>query len=340
MKGLGRKIILVSLILVSFVLFAPASASSAEPVKFDIYLAGATPAGGGIWDMMGAGFAEAIMRSNEGSLVTVMPGGGVPDVTMVSKGQAELGLTHSILAAASREGKDPFEQKYDNIRTFSFLYTSEYHFCVNPDAGIESIAAIKERKIPVRLAVGDPGSSGQIGIERILQAYGVSFEDIESWGGKIYYKDFSEANVMFGDGVINAFMQSGCAPMAPLRELALTKKVQILPISEEVIQIMVNEFGYSPAVIHKEAYDFMTEDIKAISAECILITSEEVPEEVIYNVTRGMIENLDYIRSIHSRLQILTPEGIAEKLLSIANSTGVSLHPGAEKYYKEIGLID
>ena len=92
MKGLGRKVILVSLILVSFVLFTPASASSAEPVKFDIYLAGATPAGGGIWDMIGAGYAEAIMRGNKGSIVTVMPGNGASDVIMASKGEADKSL--------------------------------------------------------------------------------------------------------------------------------------------------------------------------------------------------------------------------------------------------------
>lgn len=341
MKGLERKIILVILILVSFVLFTPASASSAEPVKFDITLAGATPAGNGIWDMMGAGFAEAIMRGNKGSLVTVAPGSSVSDIIMVGEGEAELGLTSAILIKNAEEGTDPFtaDKTYDNIRTLFWLYSSQFHIIANPDLGIDSFDEVIEKKIPIRFAVGDPGGGGEIGTQRMLQAYGMSYEALESWGCKIYYKDFGEANDMYKDDLVNVMVQTGIAPMAPLTELAFTEKVKLLKVGEKIIKEMADKYGYTPGVIKAERYDFLDEDIRQFESPSIIITSIDVPEGIIYNVTRAMIENLDYVGNIHIRLKPLTPEMIAEGLLAIKENVGANLHPEAEKYFKEIGAI-
>ncbi len=305
--------------------------STGTEVGFSIYLAGATPGGGGVWDMIGAGLAEAIMRSNKGSSVTVIPGGGVSDVPVVSQKEAELGLTHSVIAVAGVKGIDPFDTEYPNIKGVVSLYPSQLQFIVNPKLGIDSISEIKEKKVPIKIAVGDPGSTGELATKRVLEGYGITYQDIESWGGKVHYKDMGEATSMYGDDIIDAFTLLTLAPNGPLQELATNKQVKMLPVDEAVIEKMGEEYGYARDVVPQSAYNFLDKDLPTIGSQTILITNDERSEQEIYQVTKGLVENLDYIRSIHNNLKDLTPEKMV--------LTGVELHPGAEKYYKEIGAL-
>jgi TRAP transporter TAXI family solute receptor len=307
----------------------PTEGQSVE--KFTIYLAGATPGGGGVWDMIGAGLSEAIVRSNKGSSVTVIPGGGVSDVPVVSQEEAELGLTHSVIAVAGIKGIDPFKESYTNIKGVVSLYPSQLQFMVNPKLGIEKISDIKDKKISIQIAVGDPGSTGELATKRMLEAYGISYADIESWGGKVLFKDMGEAASMYGDDIINAFTLLTLAPNGPLQQVATNKAISMLPIDAEVIQKMVDNYGYSEAIVPQTAYEFLKEDLPSFSSQVVLITNDECSEEVIYQVTKGFVENLDYIRSIHNNLKDLTEENMT--------LTSVELHPGAVKYYKEIGVL-
>jgi len=306
--------------------------SSDAGAKLNLYLAGSTPGGGGVWDMIGAGLAEAIMQGNEG-VVTVIPGGGVSDVPVVSKGEAELGLTHSSIAAAGNKGIAPFEEKFKNVKAITSLYTSKLQFVIDPAKNISSVADIKEEQMPIRLAVGDPGSTGELATRRLLEANGISYEDINSWGGKVVHKDMSEAATMYGDGLIDAFTLLTLAPNGPMQQVAANNKLQLLEISDVVIKKMVDEYGYAASEISGNAYDFLDKNVKTFSSQVILITNDERPEEEIYNVTKALVENLDYIHSIHSNLGSLTEADMAA-------GTGVDIHPGAKKYYQEIGVIN
>lgn len=302
-----------------------------DQIKFTVYLAGATPGGGGVWDMIGAGLAETITRGNKGSSVTVVPGGGVSDVPVVSKGEAELGLTHSVIAVAGIKGIDPFKEEYKNVKGVVALYSSQLQFMVNPKTGIEGIADIKEKKIPIRIAVGDPGSTGELATKRLLKAYGISYADIENWGGKVLFKDMGQAASMYGDGIIDAFALLTLAPNGPLQQVATNKDIKMLPIDEEIIQEMEKDYGYSAAIIPKSAYNFLEKDLTSFSSQVVLITSAERSEQEVYQITKSCVENLDYIQSIHNNLKQLS----VEKMVL----TGVELHPGAAKYYKEIGAL-
>ncbi len=308
---------------------APASAPAQE--TFKIYLAGATPGGGGVWDMIGAGMAEAIIRSNKGSSVTVVPGGGVSDVPVVSDKEAELGLTHSVIAVAGVKGEDPFTQAYTNIRGVASFYGSPLQFAVSPKLGLTSIGDIKENKVPIKLAVGDPGSTGELATKRILEAYGMTYGDIESWGGQILFKDMGEAATMYGDDIINGFTLLTLAPNGPLQQVSSNKEVQLLPIDQDKVRQMVDNYGYSAASIPQDAYAFMTGDLTSFSSQVVLITSDDRSEQEVYQITKAFLENIDYLRSIHNNLKDLQPSDMVD--------TGIELHPGAAKAYKEAGIL-
>ena len=332
MKKLAYKFVLLGLIII-VIFMGIAQANAAEDSTFRVSLTGATAGGGGVWDMIGAGLAEAIMRSNKGSVVTVIPGNAVSDIIVVSVGKSELGLSYNNLSKDAQKGNAPFKQKYENFSGVMYLYEDKFHFVVHKDGRIKSIASIIENKIPIRINVGDPGSSNELLATRLFKAYGVSLEDIESWGGKVYHNETFDGDSMFADGIVEAFIITTCAPVADILELATTAKdLQILPVDDKIVEYMVNEYGYSPGVILQSTYDFLNADVNVLCAADLLIANNDVSEEVMYNITRSLVENLDYIRSININLSGLTPEGVAK-------NSGINLHPGAEKYYKEIGSI-
>lgn len=299
--------------------------------SFTIYLAGATPGGGGVWDMIGAGLAEAIMKSNEGSSVTVVPGGGVSDVPIVSNGEAELGLTHSSIAVAALKGIDPFEKKYANLKGVAALYTSSLQFVVNPKLNIESIAAIKENKMPLKIAVGDPGSTGELATKRMFNAYGITYDDIVDWGGKVFYKDMGEAAGMYGDGLIDAFVLLTLAPNGVIQQVATNKEIAFLSVDDLVIDKLETEFGYSATTIPKNTFNFLKNDVRTFSSKVVLVTSDSRSEDEVYRITKGLMENLEYIHSIHHNLKSLTEVDMTQ--------TAIELHPGAAQYYREIGSL-
>jgi TRAP transporter TAXI family solute receptor len=331
MKKLTYKFIL--LVLISMVMFTViAQTNAAEVFTFKASLAGATAGGGGVWDMFGAGLAEAIMRSNKGSVVTVTPGGSTSDLVMVSAGKAELGFCYGNIVSDAVKGNPPFEQKFENIRGLCALQESAYHFVVQKDGKIKSIDQIKKEKMPIKIQIGDPGSGHELASIRLLKAYGISLEDIVSWGGKVYHSETYDGPGMFADGVVDAFIIMSYAPVSAIMELANNHDLQILPIDDEIVQSMINDYGYAASVIPQSAYDFLSGDVKVFSSVNVVITSSDVPEEVIYNITRGLVENIVSIRNIHVNLSGLTIEQMSKNL-------GYPLHPGAEKYYKEIGVI-
>ena len=95
---------------------------------------------------------------------------------------------------------------------------------------------------------------------------------------------------------------------------------------------MVKKYGYSAEIIPTGAYNFVTEDTPTFAHRVVLGTRTGVPEDDIYQITKALVENLDYIHAIHKNLAIITPE-------FMATGTGVPLHDGAAKYYKEKGAI-
>ncbi|MDN5302365.1 MAG: uncharacterized protein PWQ60_1879 [Thermoanaerobacteraceae bacterium] len=304
--------------------------SGDKPLNFR--LIGATIGGGGVWDLIATGIAETIMQKLPGSTITSVPGEGVANVESVHNGEAELGLTHSSIAASAVLGIDPFSEKIEDVKAIASLYGSGLQFITRKEFAANSIKEIIDKKMKIKLAVGNPGSTGELATMRMLQEYGVTYKDIESWGGKIYFKDMGEAADMLGDGLIDAFTLLTIAPAGPVQEVSSTHEVKMLPVEEDIVNSLIKKYGYTDFTISKDAYNFLGDNIKTFGSQVILITHNNVAEEDIYRITKALVENLDYLHTVHANLKNLSAE-------SMAKGTGAALHPGAERYYLEIGVL-
>ncbi|ATW26475.1 TAXI family TRAP transporter solute-binding subunit [Candidatus Formimonas warabiya] len=303
------------------------STASNEP--FNLLFAGANPGGGGTWDLVGGGISECIRR--EGGTVTLTPGEGVANPVTVFNHKADLAFCQSIVVNAATQGIEPYKQAYPGVKAIAALYSSAAQIFVAADSKILSFEQIKADKMPIRIAVDENGSTQELTMRRMLEQYGITYDDIKAWGGSVIYKGFGEASEMMMDNRVDVFGTLTIVPTSSVQEVATNKELRMLDVSGVADQ-MCDQFGYQPFEIDKSNYDFMKENEKSFATQVLVIVNADMDDETAYRITKALGENLDYLKQVHSNLSGLTLEALAD-------CSGVELHPGAEKYYKEAGVL-
>lgn len=287
---------------------------------------------GGSYQLHGTALVEIVKQTYPEINIDYRPGNGLANVMLVSKGEADLGFTHSVLAKAGTLGIEPYEEKQPGVLAIGTTYGSKVQIVALSDLGINSIRQLKEEKIPVRVSVGEAGSATELAIKRMLAIYGITFDDIRSWGGKLYFKQMAEANQMMLAGRLDIQFNSGGCPLAVFKQLEVSRDVKLLSVDEEVIEEL-KKFGYVRTLITNKHYDFVKEDSPTFGVMTTIIVREGLPEEIVYKITKAIGDNLDYFHNVAESLKIMKQE-------TIWKGVGVNLHPGAKKYYEEIGVLD
>ncbi len=288
---------------------------------------------GGMWSVMTEGVAESIRRSLPDSRVTTEPGKDGPNQVMVSKKQVEFAVTNESTSYAAVEGSAPYKEKYPKIRTVAVLNpTSPFQFFIDQKTGITSFLELKEKRYPLRIGVNQKGSLMQICGEIVLGAYGITFEDIVKWGGKIHYIRARQALDLWDAGQLDATSEVMQFPASAYIEHSQKHKLLMLPVTQDRVAGLSKLLGMPPFTIPANAYPFQKEAYSTINTKLTLISSVEQPVEMVYDVVKAMYTNLDYLHKVHANLRGLTGE-------IMAREPTVELHPGAIKFYREIGVI-
>lgn len=277
---------------------------------------------GGSWYPIGAGLAEILSRN--GTNANTEQGGGVSNVIAVSRGDAELGFTPSIIPPLAKAGLDPFPEPIENIRGIAVLWQDITHVMVREDSGIKSIADLHG----VRFASQPVGTSTAVAFANVLEAYGLTEDDLTlTRGGQSHGVDQVKDRNAVGLTATTA------APSGTLSELAATQHIRILGVDDAAFaRLQAINGGFVQVTLPAGTYLNQAEDVKAVGAPVMLITREELSEENVYWITKTLVENIASINAIHGSLAGLTPE-------KMAAVPGIPLHPGAERYYREVGLI-
>ncbi|MFC4022220.1 TAXI family TRAP transporter solute-binding subunit [Oceanobacillus longus] len=289
---------------------------------------------GGAWSVFAEGIAESIRRENDEAIVTVEPGSIVENPPAVGTAVVPYGLSYAMTSYAAYSGEEPYTEAYTNLRAVSVIIPSNYYqFIVTADTPYESIAEIARQQAPIRLAVDQQGSAGEMITRAILQEYGVTYEDIRSWGGSIDYLSGSKTFEMMADHRMDATGDAVSAPSGDIIEASTTIKLKMLALDQETIQAVSKELGMESGTIKAGTYSFIEEDIDTISTPAILITHKDVPEDEVYQMTKSIYENVEYLGNVHEEFKNLTED----KMMDVGN---VPLHPGAEKFFREKGLLE
>ena len=286
------------------------------------------PQGGG-WFGLAGNLAKTSEQVIPGLRMSVMPGGGVGNPSLVEKGDAHLALTVSHLYNSAVRGDEPYSgMNAKNIRALAQVGTSDTClFLVKKNLPVHSIQEIKDKKYPIKLTTTGKASTPALGMLRILKEYGITEKDIKSWGGNITYTAYTDAAQLISDGHADGIV----APVVPaLVELERTVPMKLLPMDEKMVDTLVQKYGYSKNRLTKGKTAWGLDDYWQIGEPNVIIVRADVSDEIVYGITKLICEHPEMIRTWGETHARFNPE-------TAWKDVGGILHPGAERYYKEKG---
>jgi len=257
-------------------------------------------------------------------------GGSVFNINSVISGDLEFGIAQSDRQFQAWNGvaewKDLGPQK--DLRAVFAIHPESITLVAADDAGIKSIMDLKGK----RVNIGNPGSGQRQNSIDALTAFGIDWEkDIIAEQVKA-----AEAPGLLQDNRIDAFFYTVGHPSGAIKEAtAGARKVRIVPIVGEGLDQLLSKYPYyAKAKIPISFYESAVnkEDVDTFGVKATLVTSAKVPEEVVYAVTKEVFDGLEEFKKLHPAYEVLTKENMLEGL-------SAPLHPGAEKYFKEAGLL-
>ena len=294
------------------------------PVAAQTQLSIATGGTGGVYYPMGGGLAEIINNHIDGYSATAeVTGASVENMGLIARGDADLAIGLADTVAQAYSGTGRFEgQQLPMIRGLASLYANMVQIVALEGSGITSLEDLRGK----RVSVGAPGSGTEVNTNAILAANGISYDDIEE-----QRLNFNETADALSNGDIDAGFWSVGAPTSSILNLATTQDIVIIALTEaELAASMAADATFATTTLPGGSYNGVDEDITVLGIPNVLTVSSEMSDDVAYAITKAMFENISELQAIHPAARETTVE------FSLA-ATPVPLHPGAIRYYEEIG---
>lgn len=322
------KKVLFSFLIVCFLMIGLTPQAEAFTLRFATFSAGSG------WHIMGETQAEIYRKYiDEITSISVLPyTGGIGNCNLLHQGEADIAHGFGTETQLAMAGEWPYEEEMPGLRALvGHLDTYWYAFAIRADTGITSMEELKEKEFPLRLAVLTPGSSGDWLTQNFLSAHGMSYDDIKEWGGSVSHLSFAAAADAVRDGRAHAFGQLATPGHPTWTELAATADINFIPISDEAMEWFKEEYGYVEGFIPEGEFG-VDEDVPVIGFYTMLLATEDLPEEIAYQITKVTVENKEFLVEGYSAFRDFDPER--------AWDVPVPLHEGALRYYREMGYID
>lgn len=311
---------LLTAVLFSMALFVPFAAAQQ---KIDLKLA--TGPMGGSWYPLGGAIADSIQKAMPGVTVAVSPGGGIQNVEGVELGRFEIAFSNSSSGVDGIHGRPPFKQKMESVRQLANLYPQYFQMIVLEDSGMKSVTDLKGK----RIAPGPRGQTGEFAASQVLQIHGLSYRDMS----KVHHVNYADTVALMKDGHCDGWLLVTTIPGASIMDLASARKIRLLPLSADKIKAMRDlNAGYIPRTVPKGTYAGVDYDVPGVGWYTHMIISAKLPDDLVYNITKTLVTDVERLGQIVRDMRGVTAKDLAQDI-------GIPLHPGAAKYYKEIGAI-
>ena len=286
----------------------------------------ATGGTSGTYYPLGGAIAKIFNDNIEGVTANAQStGASVENVGLVQKGETEVAFIQSDITFYAAEGIENFDAAVENIRGMAMLYPEVVQIVANAGAGINSIEDLAGK----RVAVGAPGSGTEANARQILAAHGISYDDL----AKADYLSFAEASDQLKDNHIDAAFVTAGLPTSALVEVSTSNDIVVVPIAKEKIDELAAEYPfYIEVTIPGGTYRGNDEDALATAVMAMLVVPEDLDEELMYQMTKNLFEQRQVIIDTHERGNDITLETAVEGM-------PIELHPGAARYYEEMGIL-
>ena len=321
-----RRLVLGITSLAAFVAFA-APEAPAQQQFVTVGTGGVTgvyyPAGGAICRLVNQGRGEHGIRCSAEST-----GGSVFNVNTISEGELDMGVVQSDVQYNAYNGVVQFADTgaVEQRRAVFSLHPEPFTVVVRPDSGITGFEHLKGK----RVNVGNPGSGQRATVEILMERYGWTMSDF-ALASELPSREQSAA---LCDNRIDAILFTVGHPSGSISEPVATCDAQIINVTGDIVDQLVEEHSYYfHATIPAGMYN-NDEDVRTFGVGATVVSSTDTTPEVVYQVTKAVFENFDEFKNLHPAFAVLEKESMVSMGLS------APLHEGAERYFKEAGLLN
>ncbi len=285
---------------------------------------GTAPPGGAFF-VVGGALAEVLNTAGESDwqVTAEATKGTQENIRRLSSGELDFALANAAITYFAVRGTEGWERAHE-ARAVMTLAPNVAFFVAPRSAGIDSLAGLRDR----RVVVGPAGAGFEYFLRPILGAHGLTYDDFTPLNGTQ-----AAAVDLLADGAAAAAFLGGAVPTASITQVASGQDVVFVPFTAEAREQLLADYPFfAPATVPAGTYPGQDDAFEGLNVGSMhLITGAEVDEELVYQVTKTLYEQREQVIERH-------PAGRAINPGNAPRDTGTAFHPGAERYYREIGV--
>jgi len=283
-----------------------------------------------LWEDNGIGTVDVQPISPGGMGAPYLFEQGKADITFINGAPAKWAAEDGTLGKEPTSGYKAMIGSLSSVSAVNFL-TKDFMEKYNVSTVEEAI----RQKLPIRMGCSPVGSMDNEVVQILLGYLGVTEDDIRSWGGDVIHGGGSDLSSMVKDGKLDFMLDHTSVNSSTMQEISMTADVQFMQWEDATIEYFVKEKGFQRVEIPANSWNGQTEALVNAGTPDCLFVAEELDEEVVYQLTKIMCENREYLVSVLASLEPFDPATCWEP----ERVGGLPLHPGAERYFKEMGYM-
>ncbi|GAA4333394.1 TAXI family TRAP transporter solute-binding subunit [Pigmentiphaga soli] len=247
------------------------------------------------------------------------------NLNLLQSGRGEIAFTLADSLSDAWNGSEEagFKNPLKKLRVIAGIYPNYIQIVASEESGIKTLADLKGK----RISVGAPRSGTELNARAVVRAAGLTYKDFS----KVEYLPFGESVELMKNRQLDVTLQSAGLGVASIRDLATSLKIVVVAVPADVVA-KIGDAAYQPTTIPANTYPGQTADVPGIAIKNFLVTHDGVSDDIAYAMTKGLFEHLDQMVAAHSAAKAIKRE-------EATSGSAVPLHPGAQKYYKEVGLL-
>lgn len=273
----------------------------------------------------GGALCQIVNKAIGTNITANATGGGKENMALLANEETDFALLDADMMSYALNGTEMYKgRRISTFGSIASLFPQILQVVVAENSDIKSIADLKGK----RVSVGDAGSGTAVNAAQLFEAYGMKFSDF-----KVNYLSFKEAASAFQDNSLDAFIAVAGMPTTAIVETNLTTKIRLLSIDGEHMKILTDSYAFfAPVTIAKEVYG-TKESAQTIAINATVAALKSVDENTVYHFTKALFEHAADLAEAHAKGRELSLKGAIDGL------DKKYIHPGAARYYKEVGLV-
>ena len=301
--------------------FTASTAAVAAPTFINILTGGTS----GVYYPIGVALSQQFDKIEGAKTSVQATKASVENLNLLQAGRGELAFSLGDSVADAWNGVEDagFKAPLKRLRAIAGTYNNYIQIVASEESGIKTLEDLKGK----RISVGAPKSGTELNARAIFKAAGLDYKDM----GRVEFLPYAESVELIKNRQLDATLQSSGLGMAAIRDLASTMPVTFVEIPAAVVEKIESD-AYLPGVIPAGTYDGQDAEVPTVAITNILVSHEKVSDEVAYQMTKLMFDNLSSLGNAHSAAKDI-------KLENATKNLPIPLHPGAERFYKEAGVL-